>query len=112
VREGWLLREATVLASATVPEALTERVRAALDAPRDGAVLVAGWWLPHTVALAGPLEVAFLDNTNTVIATVHLSRWRAAAPRLRARGVLTAPAGSFERWALSVGDCLEFRATP
>jgi uncharacterized membrane protein (UPF0127 family) len=41
-------------------------------------------------------------------ATMH--PYRVGMPRLRARNVLEAPAGAFERWNLRPGDQLEIKS--
>jgi hypothetical protein len=44
-----------------------------------------------------------------VIATATMRPWRAGYPRLRARGVIEAAAGAFDRWGLTTGDLLEIK---
>jgi uncharacterized membrane protein (UPF0127 family) len=53
------------------------------------------------------IDVAFLDRQMCVVDVVSLAPWRMALPRLRARMVLEAQAGAFERWGLRIGDELE-----
>ena len=79
--------------------------------PEDGALLVRRPLLLHTIAKHSGVEVAFCDHDLEVIATVWLRPWRVARPRLRARHVLLARAGAFERWRLSTGDRLEIKGT-
>jgi uncharacterized membrane protein (UPF0127 family) len=55
------------------------------------------------------LDVAFLDKDLVVLDAVSLGRYRMTRPRLRARSVLEAEAGAFERWGLKVGDRLELK---
>ena len=45
----------------------------------------------------------------SVLATVCMSRHRLGRPRLRARAVIEAEAGAFERWRLRPGDQLEVK---
>jgi uncharacterized membrane protein (UPF0127 family) len=42
-----------------------------------------------------------------VVDVISLDPWRVCLPRWRARTVLQAEAGAFERWGLRVGDTLE-----
>jgi hypothetical protein len=55
-----------------------------------------------------PIDVAYVDASLRVVDVVApMVPWRLGLPRLKARGVVEAPAGSFERWGLAVGDELE-----
>ena len=54
-----------------------------------------------------PIDVAFLDADGCVLAVRTMRPWRATVPVRRARSVVEAEAGAFERWGLSVGDQLE-----
>jgi hypothetical protein len=53
------------------------------------------------------IDVAFLDRDLRVVDVIAISPWRMSLPRWRARMVLEAQAGAFERWGLRVGDKLE-----
>lgn len=63
----------------------------------------------HTVGMRFPIDVAYLDAQGTVIKTVHMNRWRVALPVMRARCVIEADYGAFERWGLQLGDEIEVR---
>ena len=63
----------------------------------------------HTAAMRFPIDVAFCDRDLNVIAVVCMPRFRLGRPRPRARSVLEAEAGAFERWRLQVGDQLEIK---
>jgi uncharacterized membrane protein (UPF0127 family) len=65
----------------------------------------------HTVAQPTGVDVAFCDQDLEVLATVWLRPWRVARPRLRARHVVVASSGAFERWRLAAGDRLEIKGT-
>ncbi len=112
MRQVWLLRDGDVLASTDVAECLAERARGLFGWPDDqAALLLLGIRSVHTAGARGPVDAAFLDRDLTVLATVRLNPWRVALPRPGARNVLASPAGSFERWSLSLGDRLEIRET-
>jgi uncharacterized protein len=112
VRQVWLLRDGDVLASTDVAECLADRARALSGrSDDDGALLLPGARSLHTAGARSAVDAAFLDRDLTVVATVRLNPWRVALPRPGARSVLASPAGSFERWALSLGDRLEIRET-
>jgi uncharacterized membrane protein (UPF0127 family) len=63
----------------------------------------------HTIGMKFPLDIALLDEDNTVIKTLRLRRFRISAPIWRARAVLEAEAGAFGSWGLKIGDVLEIR---
>jgi Uncharacterized ACR, COG1430 len=107
--EGWLLRDGKVLASTERPETFAECVRVLVTLETTTALALPRWCSAHTFGSGAPMDVAFLDWRGDVMALVRLSRKRFAFPRPRARTVLMAPSGSFERWQLQIGDSLEFR---
>ena len=113
MKDAWLLRDDQVLAAADVVENPLEAGRGllgrrsydrAMHFPRTRSV--------HSIGMRFDMDVAFLDRRLVVVDVVHLRRWRVALPRRRARSILEASAGSFERWGLEPGDQLEIRATP
>jgi hypothetical protein len=55
------------------------------------------------------LDVAYVDAAGVVVDTRRMRRRRLGLPRLRARAVLEAEAGAFDRWRLRVGDVVEVR---
>ncbi len=63
----------------------------------------------HSFGMRFAMDVAFLDRDLNVIAVRRLRRYSIARPRWRARNVLEAEAGAFERWALRPGDQLEIQ---
>jgi uncharacterized membrane protein (UPF0127 family) len=58
----------------------------------------------HTFGMRFDLDVAYLDRRGVVLEVRRMRRNRLGRPRLRARSVLEAEAGAFERWGLRVGD--------
>jgi uncharacterized membrane protein (UPF0127 family) len=110
MRAGWLLRDGEVLASAQLADGFGERARGLSGhGDYEGALVLPGWCCTHSLGAHFALDVAFLDRDLAVLHMIRLSGWRVTAPRLSSRGVVEAPAGSFERWKLKVGDALEFR---
>jgi uncharacterized protein len=106
----WLLRDGEVLANAEVARSSGERVRGLLGRSGfDGAFLLPRTHAVHTLGMRFPIDVAFLDRSLRVMDTVCVGPWRATLPRWRARWVLEAEAGAFDRWGLRVGDTLELR---
>lgn len=106
----WLVRDGKVLASLEVPADRRARTRGLLGRDHfDGAMLIRPARSVHTIGMKFPLDIALLDEDNTVIKTLRLRRFRISAPIWRARAVLEAEAGAFGSWGLKIGDVLEIR---
>jgi uncharacterized membrane protein (UPF0127 family) len=104
----WLLRDGAVLANAEIAGAYAERLRGLLGrSGYEGALVLPHTRSVHTMGMRFAIDVAFLDRQLCVIDCVCLPPWRMSVPRWRARTVLEAEAGAFERWGLHVGDRLE-----
>lgn len=105
----WLLRDKQVLSSVEVMEGRGERRRGLRGREGiDGAALLRPARAVHTVGMRFPVDVAFCDGSLVVVGTVcSVSPFRVVLPRRRARCVIEAPAGTFERWGLRAGDELE-----
>ena len=105
-----MVSDARVFASADVASNRSARRNGLLG--RDGfegaLVLRPCRWI-HTIGLRFPLDVAYLDGEGVVVKTVRMPRYRVGAPVWRARTVIEAQAGAFERWGLHVGDVVEVR---
>ena len=108
---GWLLRDGDVLASLETASGARQRAKGLLGRDGiDGALLLRPSMSVHTLGMRFPIDVAFCDRNLRVVAIVSgMQPWRLGLPRPRARVVIEAEAGSFERWALRVGDELEVR---
>ena len=70
----------------------------------DGALLLTPARSVHTFGMRFDIDVAYLDADGVVVDVAPMKRWRLGLPRWRARSVLEAEAGAFERWGLRVGD--------
>ena len=107
---SWLIRDGDVLCTLEVASSMGDRMRGLLGRDGiDGALLIERARSVHTLGMRFPIDVAFCDRDLTVIATVCMPRFRLGRPRLRARSVLEAEAGAFERWRLQVGDRLDVK---
>ena len=108
---GWLLRDGDVLASLETANGARQRAKGLLGRDGiDGALLLRPTMSVHTLGMRFPIDVAFCDGDLRVVAIVCAMRpWRIGRPRPRARVVIEAEAGAFERWTLKVGDELEVR---
>ncbi|MGD2173974.1 MAG: DUF192 domain-containing protein [Candidatus Brocadiaceae bacterium] len=103
-------------------EVLLEKVAAALtfgarfrglmlrrDMPRSEGLLIPGCRSVHTFLMRFPLDLAYLDDDNTVVKVVHsLKPWRLSFCA-RASSVLEMPSGRAREAGLQVGDRLELR---
>jgi uncharacterized membrane protein (UPF0127 family) len=107
---AWLMRDGEVLASLEVADSFGARLRGLMGREGcDGAMLLRPARSVHTVGMRFPIDVAFCDRELRVVATRTMSRFRVGRPRLKARCVLEAEAGAFERWQLRPGDQLEIK---
>jgi uncharacterized membrane protein (UPF0127 family) len=106
----WLIRDGEVLAAVEVAESFEARMRGLLGRDGvEGALLLRPARSVHSLGMRFPIDVAFCDRNLVVIDTVHLRPYRLTRPRLRARSVIEAEAGAFERWRLRPGDHLELK---
>jgi uncharacterized protein len=108
---AWLLRDGDVLAALDVAGSLPERLRGLLGRDGlEGALLIRKARSVHTVGMRFPIDVAYCNDDLVVVDMVApMSRYRVGRPRVRARCVIEAEAGAFERWRLRPGDQLEIK---
>ena len=108
---SWLLREGEVLAALEVADSRRARRRGLLGRDGfEGALLLSPARAVHTIGMRFPIDVAYCDDAMCVLETLCMRPGRVGMPRLRARCVIEAEAGAFERWTLRVGDELEVKA--
>ena len=107
---AWLLSDAHVLASAECATSRRERRRGLLGREHlEGALVIEPCRWIHTIGMRFDVDVAFLDEHDVVIKTMHMHANRLGVPVLRARRVIEAEAGAFARGGLRVGDVVEIR---
>jgi uncharacterized membrane protein (UPF0127 family) len=108
---GWLLRDGEVLASVELADGLRARLRGLLGRDAvDGALLLQPAKSVHTIGMRFPIDVAFCDRDLTVLDTcTPLRPNRVCRVRWKARCVIEAEAGAFERWRLRPGDHLKLK---
>jgi uncharacterized membrane protein (UPF0127 family) len=107
---AWLLRDGEVLASVEVAESLGARARGLLGrSTLEGAMLLRPARSVHSIGMRFAIDIAFCDDGLVVLDTRTLARNRMTLPRWRARCVVEARAGAFERWRLRPGDQLELK---
>ena len=107
---AWLVRDGDVLAAVEVAESFGSRLKGLLGRDGlDGALLLRPARSVHTVGMRFAIDVAFCDASMRVLATRTMRPYRMTVPRWKAKCVVEASAGAFERWGLRVGDELEVR---
>ena len=107
---AWLLREGEVLAALEVADRRATRRKGLLGRDAfEGALLLRPARSVHTVGMRFAIDVAYCDAELWVLETLCMAPWRVGKPRFRARCVIEAEAGAFERWALRPGDALEVK---
>ena len=107
---GWLLREGEVLAAVEVADRFSTRLHGLIG--RDGvagALVLRPARSVHTFGMRFAVDVAYCTDELVVIDVRTMKPNRMGKPRPRAKVVIEAEAGAFERWRLSVGDRLELR---
>jgi uncharacterized membrane protein (UPF0127 family) len=109
----WLVREGRVLATLVVAGSAGARARGLLGRDGfEGALLLSPARSVHTVRMRFPIDVAYCDADLRVLRVVTMAPNRVGWPVRRARSVIEAEAGSFERWGVRPGDRLEIRGAP
>jgi uncharacterized membrane protein (UPF0127 family) len=107
---AWLLRDGDVLCACEEATSFGARLKGLLGQDGvEGALILRPAKSVHTVGMRFAIDVAFCDRDLVVLDTVSLRPQRMTRPRRRARCVIEAEAGAFERWGLRVGDHLELR---
>ena len=106
----WLVSGGHVLCSARLASNRSHRRKGlrGTDTASEPLVIDQCRWV-HSIGMSYPLDVAFLDANNHVLAIRRLSPWRVDRPVKNAVRVIEAHAGSFARWPLHVGDVVEVR---
>ena len=106
----WLVRDGDVLCSLEEATSFGARLKGLLGRDGiDGALLLRPAKSVHTIGMRFAIDVAFCDGDLVVLDTVCLRPQRMTRPRRRAKVVIEAEVGAFERWGLRVGDQLEVR---
>ena len=108
----WLVHDDKVLATLEVAESMSTRARGLLGRDGiEGAILLKPARSVHTIRMRFAIDVAYLDGDQRVVQIVTMAPNRIGLPVWRARSVVEAEAGSFERWGLRSGDRVEIRGT-
>lgn len=107
---AWLVRGDEVLANIDIADTFAARLKGLLGRDGlDGAVLIKPAMSVHTLGMRFAIDVAFCDDELTVVDCITMRPHRMSALRPKARCVIEAEAGMFERWNLQRGDRLEIK---
>lgn len=107
---AWLLKEDKVLAHLEVAENFGARLKGLIGrSDLEGAILIRPAKSVHTMGMRFAIDVAYCDDEMVVLCTLTMRPHRVGRLRRKARTVVEARAGAFERWGLEVGDKLEVR---
>lgn len=107
---AWLVRDGDVLASLDQATSARDRMVGLLGRDGiDGALLLRPARSVHTFGMRFAIDVAFVDAEMVVLRTCTMRPWRMTRPVRRARAVIEAEAGAFERWHLKPGDTLSLK---
>lgn len=108
--ECWLVCGDRVLASAERANRRGARARGLLGRDSiEGALVLTPCRSVHTVGMRFAIDVAYLDAEGVVIKVAHMRRNRIGWPVWKAKSVVEAEAGAFERWGLLAGQQVELR---
>lgn len=106
----WLVAGDQVFASLEVASGRLRRARGLLGRDAlDGALWLARTRAIHTLGMRFAIDVAYCDGAGRVLEIATMRPWRVGRPRLRARSVVEAEAGSLQRWGVTVGTVLEIQ---
>ncbi len=112
--EVWTVRSARgeVLGSSVrVASGFGSRLRGLLGTrvlPHGHGLLLVPCRSIHMFFMSYPLDVAFLDESGTVVAAVQLKPWRVSRMYPEAFAALELPAGTFVEFGVKKGDRLVF----
>jgi len=110
MRQCWLVSNGTVLASAERADSHRDRAKGLLGRDGiEGAMVLTGTRWVHTFGMHFAIDVAHLAGDGTVLHLATHPPHRIGVLVWKARSVVEAEAGAFERWGLKVGDVVELR---
>lgn len=109
-RDGWLVSNGNVLASAQHATSHADRGRGLLGRSGiEGALVLERTKWVHTIGMKFAIDVAHLDEQGIVVRIGHMPPNRIGPYVKKAARVVEAEAGAFGRWGLRVGDVVELR---
>ena len=103
-----LVKDGEVLGPLEIATSRTQRTRGLLGRRGiSGAMLLPKTRSVHTFGMRFGLDVAFLDDGNTVLRVISLPPNRVSGFCMHAHAALEAEAGALQEWGIGVGDSLE-----
>jgi uncharacterized protein len=109
-RDGWLVSNGTVLASALLAESHADRGKGLLGRTGiEGALVLDRTRWVHTVGMRFAIDVAHLAPDGTVLRISHMPPNRIGVFVREAARVVEVEHGAFERWGLHEGNLVEWR---
>lgn len=109
-RDGWLVSNGNVLASARHATSHADRGKGLLGhSGIEGALVLERTKWVHTIGMKFAIDVAHLDAQGVVLRIGHMPPNRIGTYVKKAARVVEAEAGAFDRWGLRVGDVVELR---
>lgn len=107
---AWLLRGDEVLATLETADSFATRLKGLLGRDGyEGAFLIKPANSVHTLRMRFPIDVAFCDKDLVVVDCITMKPNRVSLVRPKAKCVIEAEAGAFDRWSLRRGDVLEIQ---
>ena len=107
---AWLLCDGRVVASLEVAESWSGRLKGLLGRDGiEGALLLKPASSVHTLGMRFAIDVAYCDADMRVLRVATMKPGRFGRFMLRARSVIEAEAGSFQRWGVQPDSLLEVR---
>lgn len=107
---AWIIHDTRVLASANLASTRRQRRRGLKDFPDASMPLVIApcRWV-HSFGMKFPIDVAYLDENDTIIAVRPLRPNRLALPVMRAVRVVETKPNAFRHWGIAPGDVVRIR---
>jgi uncharacterized membrane protein (UPF0127 family) len=110
VMSGWIVCDTRVVYSVNIAETHHDK-RVGMKAYTDASIPLAieGCRWVHTFGMKFPIDIAFLDAGNRIMAIHSMKPNRLGRPVRGAMRVIETQPGAFRRWNLEVGTVIEIR---
>ncbi len=105
---GWIVHDTRVVSSVNVATSRQAK-RIGLKAHPDASIplIIESCRWVHTFGMRFPIDVAFLDAENSVVALREMKPNRLGMPVRRAVRVVETEPGAFHHWGLKIGDVID-----
>ena len=103
----WLTSNQRIVCAVEIARTRSARRRGLIGRESfDGALWITRCRRVHTFRMAFPIDVAFVDRANRIVAIQTIDPNRISAFHRSGAAVVESYAGSMRKWGLSVGDVL------